>query len=227
MHDFINVLSKCSLFSEWESEALDKAITELNYKIKDYSKNEYIAFEGDPISGLGIVLEGSVEVQKCYPSGKTVAINRLHEGGVFGEVIIFSSKNAYPSAVISTSNSKIMFISKTDIAKLCKENDMFLNKFMSILSNKILMLSNKLKNLSYETIRGKIVSFLLEEYEEQKSLIIQLRISKKEIAEHFGITRPSLSRELINMRDEGYIEFDKNTITINSIEDLESLSIGN
>lgn len=225
MKNFIESLKKCALFNEFENEELEVVLSGINYKIDQYSKNQYIAMEGDPINGIGIVIQGSVEVQKCFPSGKTVAINRLHEGGVFGEVIIFSSKHVYPSAVVSTADSKVLFISKTDIIKLCKEHDQFLSKFMSTLSNKILMLSNKLKNLSYETIRGKIVSFLLEEYEEQQNSVIALRISKKELAEHFGITRPSLSRELIKMREEGYIAFDKNTITINSIDDLEDLLI--
>ncbi|GAA0181641.1 Crp/Fnr family transcriptional regulator [Clostridium sediminicola] len=225
MKNFIEALTKCSLFEEFQNEELEGIISGLNYKIEQYNKNQYIAMEGDPIGGIGIVINGSVEVQKCFPSGKTVAINRLHEGGVFGEVIIFSSKHVYPSAVVSTTDSKVLFISKTDIIKLCKEHDEFLSEFMSTLSNKILILSNKLKNLSYETIRGKIVSFLLEEYEVHQNPVIELRISKKELAEHFGITRPSLSRELIKMREEGYIAFDKNTITINSIDDLEDLLI--
>lgn len=225
MKDFINILSKCALFNEWDNEKLDEIMSDINYKIEKYSKNEYIALEGDSISSVGIVIKGSVEIQKCYPSGKTLAINRIHEGGVFGEVIIFSKKHVYPSAVISTSVSEVLFISKKDIIKLCKKYDKFLNKFMSTLSNKILMLSNKLKNISYETIRSKVISFLLEEHEEQQTLKIQLRISKKEIAEHFGITRPSLSRELIKMREEGYIDFDKNTITINSVDTLENLLI--
>jgi CRP-like cAMP-binding protein len=41
-----------------------------------------------------------------------------------------------------------------------------------------------------------------------------LTLSKKALAEMFGISRTSLSRELGRMRDEGLIDFDQKTITI-------------
>jgi DNA-binding transcriptional regulator LsrR (DeoR family) len=40
------------------------------------------------------------------------------------------------------------------------------------------------------------------------------------MAEHMGIQRPSLSRELIKMRKEGIIEFDKKVIIIKDIRAL-------
>ena len=54
----------------------------------------------------------------------------------------------------------------------------------------------------------------MEEYKKQGSNVIKVPLSRKEMAEHMGIQRPSLSRELIKMREEGIIEFDKKTITI-------------
>jgi len=43
------------------------------------------------------------------------------------------------------------------------------------------------------------------------------------MAEHMGIQRPSLSRELSRMREEGIIEFDKKTIIIKDMEALNHL----
>jgi CRP-like cAMP-binding protein len=94
---------------------------------------------------------------------------------------------------------------------------------MGILSNKILMLNEKLKNLSYQTIREKIASFLAEEYRKQKTLKLRMFISRKEMAELFGIPRPSLSRELVSMKKDGLIDFDRQTITILDMEALEDL----
>jgi CRP-like cAMP-binding protein len=55
----------------------------------------------------------------------------------------------------------------------------------------------------------------------QKSLIIKLKDSKESIAAYLGMPRPSLSRELIKLRDDNLIAFDRNTITILNIDDLE------
>jgi len=43
------------------------------------------------------------------------------------------------------------------------------------------------------------------------------------MAEHMGIQRPSLSRELSRMREEGIIEFDKEFIVIKDLDDLNNL----
>lgn len=130
-------------------------------------------------------------------------------GDIFGEVIVFSSMNKYPSTILSNSNSSVMFISKEDIVKLCSLDSLILNNLMGLLSNKILMLNKKVKNLSYETIRQKISSFLMDQYRKQNSLTLKLNMSRQALAEIFGIPRPSLSRELINMKNDKLIDVEK------------------
>ena len=85
------------------------------------------------------------------------------------------------------------------------------------------MLNKKLKNLSYETLRQKITSFLLEIYHINKKALFQVNSSRKEMAEALGVPRPSLSRELINMKKDGLIDFHKNTFKILDLEAMEDI----
>ena len=48
-------------------------------------------------------------------------------------------------------------------------------------------------------------------------------MNKEEIANFIGIPRPSLSRELIKLRKEKIIDFDRNNITILDIDKLEEI----
>lgn len=221
MYDLKKALAASPLFKNFTEKDISDMLVYTNYKISSFSKNQTIAIEGDPITSIGIILEGSIEVQITYPSGRTVTVTRMSQGNVFGEVILFSQKKQYPSTIVSSSNSKIMFISKDDIINFCTHNKTFLTNLMGLLSNRILMLNSKLKNISYQTIRKKIANYLLEEYKRQKSHIIRSPLTRKEMAEHFGTTRPSLSRELTSMKKDGLIDFDKNTITIKKLDQLE------
>lgn len=54
-----------------------------------------------------------------------------------------------------------------------------------------------------------------------KKLLIKTLYSRQEMSEQFAVTRPSLSREMIKMREEELIEFDKNTILIKDLDKLE------
>lgn len=69
----------------------------------------------------------------------------------------------------------------------------------------------------------KITNIILLEFGRQKSQYIVLPYSRKKMAELLNIPRPSLSRELVNMREEGLIDFYKNKIKILDLKKLEKI----
>lgn len=223
MDNLSNILCNCIIFKNFNKQNIEILLNKINRKITSYSKDETIASEGDKCSNIGIILEGSVEIKKFFASGKTITIAKFTRSDIFGEVIIFSDMNKYPSTIIASDSCKILFISKDDIIKLCKLDNVILNNFMGLLSNKILMLNKKLKNLSYETLRQKITSLLLENYYVNNKNIFQISSSRKEMAEELGIPRPSLSRELVNMKKDGLIDFHKNAFKILNLEAMEDV----
>jgi CRP/FNR family transcriptional regulator, dissimilatory nitrate respiration regulator len=221
MKEIVDKLHENEFFNNLNNEEIEKLILNIGYTVKKYKKGEVIASEEDDCNSLGFVLDGTIEIQRIYLSGKQITLKRLSSGEVFGEALIFSKKSKYPSTVISFSESSILYINKADILKLCTMDERVLRNFMSELSNKILMLNSKIKSIAFKSIKHKVINFILEQYKNQKSETITLKESKEEIASSLGIPRPSLSRELMNLRDLNFIEFDRNTIKILNIEELE------
>ena len=221
MEDIIMNLQGNEFFSKINGNRIKELISNIRYSVKMYQKGEVIANEEEECNSLGLVLEGIIEIERIYPSGKQIVLKRLSKGNVFGEALIFSRESNYPSTVIAFTECSIFYIKKEDILKLCTMEEKILGNFISTLSNKILMLNSKIKSISFKSVKHKVVNFILEEVKEQNSLIIKLNESKEEIAEVIGIPRPSLSRELMNLRNINYIEFDRNTIKILNIKGLE------
>jgi CRP-like cAMP-binding protein len=222
MDDLIKALRHCILFKHLSRENITQVLEMVNYQVTTYKREQVIAIEDEECSKLGIVLAGMVEVQKINPAGKTITLTRLKPGDIFGEVIIFLEVHKYPATIVAIENTKIIFLSKEDMLKLCSSNTQVLNNFFVLLSNKILTLNKKINRLSYHTIRQKVCSYLLEEYHTQNSLFLTLPCSRKEMAEQLGIQRPSLSRELAKMQAEGLIWFRRNKIEIKNINSLEN-----
>jgi len=214
----MNVLSdnlkRCILFKDIKHEDLSNFLNMSNYTIKKYPKGNVVIIEGDSCEELGILLEGLLEVQTLYPSGKLLTLTRLKPVETFGEAILFSKMNKFPVTIETIKDSKIMFIKKEYLINCLTNCHKFMEAFLELLSNKLLTLNKKVKMLSLESIRKKIENFLMEEYKKQGSNIIKVPLSRKEMAEHMGIQRPSLSRELIKMRDAGIIDFNREAITI-------------
>ena len=85
---------------------------------------------------------------------------------------------------------------------------------MQSISQKTMILTDKLTVISLKTVRQRINDYLSHQYQLQKTLVITLGCSKKELAERLGVQRTSLSRELAKMKKAGLLDYDAKTITI-------------
>lgn len=221
MKPYLGSLSKSVIFNSIDVDTIETLLDSIVYRIKSFNKEDIISIEGDDCSDLAIILNGSVEIHKPFPSGKVVTINNFRAGNVFGEAILFSESHKYPANVIASSDSEIMYISKCEIIKLITLNDIILSNFLSLLSNRILMLNDRITNLSLDTIRKKIANIILLEYRKQNKNIIILPFCRRKMAEMLNIPRPSLSRELSKMKEDKIINFNKNRIQILDLDLLE------
>ena len=212
------------MFRNKSEECILKLFSDTDYIIKNYSKNDIIAMEGDTCSSVGLILEGSVDIKRTLGS-KVIHVSSFNKGNIFGEVIAFSDINLYPATVISSSPSKIMFINKINFIHFCTSHEDFLEMFLNDLTNKIFVLNKSITNLTFSSIRQKICNFLISEYKLQNTRKIKLNMTKEKLAESLGITRPSLSRELINMKEAGIIDYSRTHINILDLEEMENILI--
>jgi len=223
MEGLADILKQCILFKDMTYKEIETFIKVSNFSIKKYQKNSLVVSEDSPCKELGILLKGLLEVQSLYPSGKSITLNRLKTPEIFGEAILFSKLNKFPSTIEAIEESTILFIKKFDLMNCLSNCHHFMENFLELLSDRLLLMTQKIKMLSMENIRQKVMDFLSLEYKKQKSHKIKVFLSRQEMADHMGVQRPSLSRELSRMREEGIIEFNKEFIVIKDLEVLNKL----
>lgn len=137
----INLLFQgAHMFKNKSEEYILEVFKDANYTIKNLSKNDIIALEGDICTCVGLILEGSIDIKRTLGT-KVIHVSSFTKGHIFGEVIAFSDINLYPATVISASSSKIMFISKDNFIKYCTSHKDFLERFLNDLTNKIFVLN--------------------------------------------------------------------------------------
>ena len=217
----MDALSKCILFDSLMEEEISELMEGVNYSIKCYSDKDIVAIEGEPCDSLSIILSGDIEIHKPFSSGKVVTISHFTAGNVFAESLVFSDVKTYPATVVSTSDSCVMNIPRVELVQMLSRHPRVLENFAGVLSRRIHMLNDRITSLSLDSTRKKIVNILLLEYGRQKSQYLLLPYSRKKMAELLNIPRPSLSRELIRMKDDGLIDFYKNRIKILDLKSLE------
>ena len=186
--------------------------TSNEYTIKHYQKNEMIKNEGDQCNEIGYIISGNVNIYSALFSDESYLINHLIPKSTFGESIIFSKDPTYLGNIICNKECDIAFINKQMIINKL-ENNSFRSFFIELLSNKTMLIQNRVKILSQKSIKEKILFYLSQEYKKNKSKVIAIP-SKQRLAEILNIPRPSLSRELIKLKENNIIDYNKYFIKI-------------
>lgn len=227
MKNLIKILKNVDLFQSFSEDELDKIFNKNNCIHKSYKKSSVIYMQNEKCNTLDVILEGIISIQKIDPEGNMLSINDFSGGDIIGENLLFSMENKYPMTIMAKSDAEILHINKELILNLCQTNKNFLLAFLQSLSSKALILSSKITSLSMKTLRECIIDFLLFEYYAQNNLKVKLNMTKKDLAEKFGVQRSSLSRELNKMRKDGLIDFDAKHIIIKDIDLLTQLHVEN
>lgn len=223
MNPHAAALRKNMLFRNKTEQEITDILARINPSVGSYSRNEQIVREGEPADRMGIVITGIVEVQKMYSTGKVVTVSRFSTGSTFGEAVIFSKTNVYPATVIAAESASILMFAKKELLALFALDTEIMALFMQNMSERLVLLNQRIEILSLGTLRQRIAHFLLKEMKQQKTERIRIPFNKRVWAEHLNSARPSLSRELCYMRDQGWIAFDDATVDILKVGELEGL----
>jgi len=92
---------------------------------------------------------------------------------------------------------------------------------LNAVSNRAQFISGKLRFLSFKTLKGKIAHYLMElDSLQNNNGQVVLNKSHEELAELFGVARPSLSRALRDLHHQGIIEARGRNVRIINLEAL-------
>lgn len=225
---WLNVLSRCELFRGVTPEELNIVFGCLKPKLGSYEKNECVAAAGEKFDGLGIVLAGEVVVAKENAAGSRVIMAVNGPGEMFGETAAFSGEAVWPVTVTARTPCAVMFLPAGKIIgnceRLCASHRQLITNMLEIVSLKALLLDRKLEYMVIKSLRGKVSSFLLEQHKKAGRATFTMPMKRNELADFLNVSRPSLSREMGRMRDEGVIEFHRDSVKIKELEALRGMA---
>jgi len=92
-------------------------------------------------------------------------------------------------------------------------NEKLLINFLTLNSNMTVFLSQKIQMISLKSLRHKLSIFLLEKTSPEKNYFI-LKRSRTQLAEYFGVQRPSLARTIKELEDESIITTSGRVVTV-------------
>ena len=219
-----SLLSDSPLFKGISPGKIELIFGTIPHKVKKFQTGSMICLSGESIDSLMIVLNGAVKGEMVDYAGRVIKIEDIPAPGVLAPAFIFGNSNRFPVNVIAISSVELLLIMKVDFLKLLMMNDTILVNFLDIISNRSQFLSEKIKFLNFKTIKGKLAHYILRKAVND-STSVKLDMTQNDLADFFGVARPSVSRALRDLETEGYIEAKGKNIKIVDKAGLADLTI--
>ena len=204
-------------------ERLSADLEEISFHTRSYKKGEILAQQGAVCNRLVILTKGSVRGEMIDYSGRLIKVEDIAAPRAIAPLFLFGEENRYPVEVTANEPTEVIELPKSSVLSLFRKNEQFLENYMNLSANYARTLSDKLFFMSFKTIRQKLASYLLRLHKQQQQAHITLDRSQQELSDYFGVSRPSLARELAHMQEDGLLIADRKHITILQKEELVRL----
>jgi CRP/FNR family cyclic AMP-dependent transcriptional regulator len=214
-----DVLKGTALFSALSDAELESLATRT--LIRSYVSGELIFSEGEPCAGLYIVSRGRVRIFKISPSGREQVLALEGPRSSVAELPVFDG-GPYPASGAAVEPSELLFISRQDFRALCLEYPEISLKILQVAGARLRRLVGIIEELSFTTVRHRLISWILRQAKSQEGLRFMLNASHQELAAQIGTVRELVSRNLARLQAQEFIGINGHEVTILNLEGLEA-----
>jgi CRP/FNR family transcriptional regulator, dissimilatory nitrate respiration regulator len=206
--DELNVLNQSELFIGMDYTGISSLLSDFSFKKKHFSRNEVIAIQGDTYREVLIVISGTASSGINDSTGKHVKLENFNQSAAIAPGILFALDNTLPVTITAITDCSLIVIPKKELLTLLQKNRVFLENYLAVLGNKVNILADKIRLFKFSSIQQKIAGYLLDLVTKQKSETIIIPYTREQLADFFGVARPSLSREFSRMSDAGILSIE-------------------
>lgn len=208
------ILQNTPFFAGIEKDKLEAVLSWLDVGRRTCKKGEVLFQNGDDMPYMGLVLKGSLYLEKEDFWGNRSILAIVGEGEAFGEVYACLKKRKLNLNVIAAEVSEVLFL---DIEKVLEEEaptgipaHKLTRNLLEIFADKNYILARKTEYLSKRTTREKLLSYLSAQAQTEGAGEFVIPFNRQELADFLSVDRSALSRELGKMQEEGILQFKKN-----------------
>jgi CRP-like cAMP-binding protein len=216
MEKIFKAIDKNPLFAGIEPNDFKSMLNCLSARVEDNRKNDVIILTGNPVNFVGLILSGRVQVIREDMDGNASILTELEMYDIFGETFACAGVEVSPVTVSATEDTSVLLMNYKKIITLCSSNCPFhaklVENMLKVVAQKNMMLNQKIEILSKRSTREKLMSFF--ETQRGTGRFFTIPYNREELASYLCVDRSAMSNELSKMRNEGIIDFHKNSFEI-------------
>lgn len=203
-------------------EAFDTQLLQQKHTIQCKKGAQFI-IEGAPVNGLYFIFNGIVKVIKTGYNGKEQILRLSKEGEIIGHRG-FGTGETYQIGGTALEDTILCNFSKSMLLTVLQNVPKVSYDFMLFYAQELNRSETKVKTMSQMTVREKVIDMLLylfRKFGNPLNNIIELELSRKELADYAGTSDEQVIRVLSALKKEKLIYTKSKTITILAFDKLK------
>lgn len=206
------------LFVGVDQESLTAMLGCINAYVRCYKHGEAVLKSGCTTTKMGLVLEGSVRIERIDYWGNRTLLGACHKGDCFAEVYASTPDLMVDIDVVTDGNARVLVMDVGRVTTMCPNSCVFhtqlIRNLLGSVSGHTHGLMRKIDYLSKRTTRLKLLSYLSDCAVKEGSSDFEIRFNRQELADFLAVDRSAMSAELSRMKREGLIDYKKNRFVL-------------
>ncbi|MFQ9981432.1 MAG: Crp/Fnr family transcriptional regulator [Finegoldia magna] len=202
------------LFKNFSQQEIEQLLNSNFIYQKSYKKQQYIYKSGNTTDTFGLILKGKVRLEITNYWGSRMILSNKNKFQIIAESYAISGEKLIID-IIASEDSEILFINTKEIfANHNNYNDKLIKNLLLILSNDNYSLSQKLCQSPFKKIRQKLSVYLSSVALKKETNEFDIPFNRQELADYLNVDRSALSKELMEMKKEGLLDYNKNHFSL-------------
>ncbi|MDO8462548.1 MAG: Crp/Fnr family transcriptional regulator [Deltaproteobacteria bacterium] len=184
----------------------------------EYKKGQVIFYEGNQAYGLYCIFSGRVKLYQTGVDGRQQILRIAGPGDLLGYRALFSDES-YHATAETLEASVICCVDKNAFFPVLAKNPKLALNIIKKLAKELREAEELATSIAQRSVRERMAELLMmlkETYGKpsKKGIVIDLHLSREELAEMIGITQETAIRLLSEFKKDGLIEVHEREITI-------------
>ena len=206
-------LSRTALFQGSEPDQVKEMMKCFYAREKHYHKGEIVLYMGDLVKDLGLVLSGSVTIERDDLLGNRSIFGHAGPGQIFAETYACVPGEPLMVNVVADEDTDILFLDigrvLTTCRSTCTHHSMLIRNLLLASARKNLGLSERIMHTSPKSIRGRLISFFSAQAARQGNRSFSIPFNRQQLADYLCIERSAMSAELSRLQKDGLLQTER------------------
>ena len=192
----VQELKQLPLFAGLKDGDLDELLS-APHRRRVYPAGKTIMSAGDAVQSLMVLAAGRVET-RMGGDEREVVMDRLEAPCLLAPAFLFASVGTLPVDVMAIEECTVWTLNREGFVRFMAAHPDVMRRFLRMISDRSRFLSEKVRTFAIKGLRNRVLDYLS---------LHGVITSVAATAEQLGVARPSLSRVLSEMVEEGIIKY--------------------